>query len=255
MTHGTEHHLEHAEHVKHHAHDPFDRQVAMTMAIVAAVLACASMLSHRAHNETLRLLNEASLLKAEINQSETEVDTLHTQSGIRHTQASDQWNYFQAKKNRSYLYEALADLIPVVAKEPDVKLTAESGNGGPNEKGPKNAAKLAQDWKKKAGQYKKDADDIEKKALALEKEAEELREQAHQKDEKTREHQEEVKQKEEESHHVHTRADWLDYGHLGIELALVLCSIAVLTKQRGFWFSGIGVGILGAIVAGSSFMH
>jgi hypothetical protein len=35
--------------------DPFDRHVAMSMAIVAALLACVTMLSHRAHTETLSL--------------------------------------------------------------------------------------------------------------------------------------------------------------------------------------------------------
>ena len=47
MSHGMEEHLEHAEHAQHAAHNPFDRRVAMSMAIVAAVLACVAMLSHR----------------------------------------------------------------------------------------------------------------------------------------------------------------------------------------------------------------
>ena len=37
MSHGTEEHLEHAEHAQHPVHDPFYRQVAMTMAILAAM--------------------------------------------------------------------------------------------------------------------------------------------------------------------------------------------------------------------------
>src|SRR4051812_34094187 len=71
MAHGTEHHLEEAHHAEHARHDPFDRRVAMTMAIVAAALACVTMLSHRAHNETLK----------------------------NTTEAANQWAYFQAKKN------------------------------------------------------------------------------------------------------------------------------------------------------------
>ncbi len=252
MTHGTEQHLEHAEHIQHHAHEPFDRRVAMSMAMVAAVLACVSMLSHRAHNETLRLLNEASLLDAEVNRIQTEVDILHTQSNVLRTQASDQWSYFQAKKNRLYLYEACAELIVVLAKEQDARPTAGSADTAPNEKAPKNAAKLAQDWKSKVNQYKKEADQIEKEARSFEKQAEGLREKAREKDEETRQKQDEAKMKEAESHHVHQRANWLDYGHLGIELSLVLCSIAVLTKQRSFWYSGISVGIIGAAVSFSA---
>ena len=56
--------------------DPFDRQVAMTMAIIAAVLAGVTMLSHRAHDDSLSLLAEANRLT--------------TASNIHHTEASDQ---------------------------------------------------------------------------------------------------------------------------------------------------------------------
>src|SRR5260370_12310655 len=93
MSHGTEEHLEHAQHAQHAdpaAHDPFFRRVAMTMAIVAAVLACITMLSHREHTETLRLQNEAT---------------------IHHTQATDQWGYFQAQKNREHSYDVSAAIL------------------------------------------------------------------------------------------------------------------------------------------------
>src|SRR5689334_19409112 len=67
---------------------PFDRRVAVTMAIVAAGLACVTMLSHGAHNESLLAQGEANRMQ--------------TQSNIFHTQASDQWNFFQAKNIRFY---------------------------------------------------------------------------------------------------------------------------------------------------------
>ena len=54
MSHGTEHHLEHAEHAQHQAHDPFDRRVAVSMAIMAAVLAGVTLASHRGHTEPAR---------------------------------------------------------------------------------------------------------------------------------------------------------------------------------------------------------
>ena len=95
------------------------------------------------------------------------------------------------------------------------------------------AAKRSEDWRKKAERYKDKADEIEKEARALVSEAEKHMD---------------------ESHHVHHRADRFDYGELGIELALVLCSVAVLTKQRGFWFAGIVSAVVGACVAGSAFL-
>ena len=92
MGHTTDKRLEHAEHTQHHAHDPFDRRVALTMAIIAAILAGVTLLSHRGHTETLRL---------------------STQSNIHHTQATDQWNLYQAKNIRSYEFQAfvMSDML------------------------------------------------------------------------------------------------------------------------------------------------
>src|SRR5437899_7973243 len=84
MSHRPEHHIEHAEHAAHAAHDPFERRVTLSIAITAAVLASVTLLSHRAHNATLHLQLEAN-------------DAF--------SQASNEWNYFQSKKNRLYLYE------------------------------------------------------------------------------------------------------------------------------------------------------
>jgi hypothetical protein len=202
MAHGTEKHLEHAEHAQHHAHDPFDRPVAMTMAMVAAALACVSMLSHRAHNETLKL---------------------HIMANDAITEASDKWGYYQAKKNREYMFAADAALLAVIAKDSSRPDAA------------KQAEKQIADWKSKVDEYKNDTATIEHEARELGEKAKET------------DHEAEV---------IHHRANRLDSGQLGLELALVLCSIAVLTKQRGFWYSGIGVGVIGAIVALSAFfMH
>jgi uncharacterized protein YlxW (UPF0749 family) len=239
MTHGTEHHLHEAEHVQHHAQDPFDRRVAMTMAILAAVLAGVTMQSHRAHNETLRLQNEALALQSEANKLETQVDTLHTK-------ASDKWSYYQAKKNRLYQYEAFAELAGVLPKESNRPPDASSGTAA-DPKGGSAADQLAQKWKGRAAKYQQDADELEKEARHLEEEAQHKRKEIEELDAK-------VEEKKHASGEVHHRANRQDYGHLGLELALVVCSVAVLTKQRGFWYTGIGVGLIGALVAASSFL-
>jgi Domain of unknown function (DUF4337) len=197
MSHGTEEHLEHAEHAQHPVHDPFYRQVAMTMAIVAAVLACVTMLSHREHTETLRLQNEAT---------------------IHHTQASDQWAYYQAKKVREYNFDSSAVILePIAAKAENSKALLAK----------------AEEWKARAQRYEQEAATIQAKAEELTRLAEKLQE---------------------DSEHAHHRADRYDLGELGIELALVLCSLAVLTKRPPFWYVGIVVGILGAVVAGTAVM-
>jgi hypothetical protein len=178
----TAEHLEHADHARHAAHDPFDRQVAMTMAIVAACLAGLAMMSHRAHTDTLRLQAEAS----------------------------DKWNEFQANNIRNHEYAALASLIDVTAAKP----------------GKEDAAgKVQVSWNDKVDNYKT-------KLPKLKEEAE---------------------NKEKESHLFHERSTRFDYGHLAIELALVLCSVAVLTKQRGFWYGGILAGIAGLVIGLTAF--
>jgi hypothetical protein len=197
MSHETEEHLEHAEHAQHPVQDPFYRRVAMTMAIVAAVLACVTMLSHREHTETLRLQNEATIL---------------------HTQASDQWAYYQAKKNREYYYETSSEILKAISNN--------SGNSKP-------PSGTTEDWQKKAEKYKQEAADIQASAEGLAKGAEKMQK---------------------ESEHAHHRADWFDRGELGVEMSLVLCSLAVLTKRSLFWHIGIGFGVLGACVALSAFL-
>ena len=58
----THEHLEHAEHAEHAAHNPYDRRVALTIAVVAAALAGVTLLSHRSHTETLQKQIESEYL-------------------------------------------------------------------------------------------------------------------------------------------------------------------------------------------------
>ena len=196
MSEGTEHHVEEAEHAQHAARNPFDRRVAMTMAIVAAALAAVTLLSHRAHNEVLQ-------------------DQLLAASQI--TKASDQWYYFQAKKNRQYMYEADAALADMIPKDPD---------------GTEKAAAQKQKWRSDAAKYKEETNELQKGAEELGKSADEYHEL---------------------SELAHHRGNFFDFGELGIELSLVLCSIAVLTKRKPFWLIGILVGVVGLAVAMGGF--
>ena len=67
----------------HHAKEPFDRKVAVTMAIIAAVLATVSVGAHIFANEELLLQQ----------------------------QASDQWAYYQAKSGRRYASDVARDTL------------------------------------------------------------------------------------------------------------------------------------------------
>jgi hypothetical protein len=39
-----------------------------------------------------------------------------------------------------------------------------------------------------------------------------------------------------------------------VEIGLVICSITLLTKRRGFWFAGIFIGALGTVMAATGFL-
>ena len=74
---------EHAEHAKH---DPSLAPVTLTMAILAVLVAVASLMGHRSHTEEV----------------------------LKQAQASDQWAYYQAKNIRRHADDVLASLLTVV---------------------------------------------------------------------------------------------------------------------------------------------
>ena len=45
------------------------------------------------------------------------------------------------------------------------------------------------------------------------------------------------------------RADRFDAAEGFMEIGLIICSITMLTKKRGFWFAGMAIGALGVVAA------
>ena len=185
----------------------FDRMVAVTMAIVAAVLATVTMLSHRADNETLLLQSDANRLQ--------------TEAGILHTQATDQWNFYQAKNIRNSQFQGFLGLISALAVKP-----------GPNP----NSSR----WLAEVQKYEKELPEIQAHAQDLSKKATETQRQA--------------QGKLEESYRTHEKGERYDLAELAVELSLVLCSLAVLTKRGPFWYSGMVVGAVGAALTAMAFV-
>ncbi len=70
-----------------HAHNSVQKRISLTMAIVAILLATATLLSHRAHTEEV----------------------------VLQTKVNDQWGFYQAKNIRSHMYEADAKLARLAA--------------------------------------------------------------------------------------------------------------------------------------------
>ena len=200
--------LEQIEQHHHAAHaGGFDRKVAVTMAIIAALLASVTMLGHRAHNHTLQLLGEATRLQAQAN--------------ILHTQATDQWGYYQAKNVRSHEYAAMAAMLKSLSEQSVDKARRDA---------------LTSDWLAKVQQYEsKDLREIETKANHLTHEGE------------LKEH--EAEERVAQSDHEHHRGNWFDLAELAVEIGLVLCSLAVLSKRSLFWFAGMSAGAIGIVIA------
>jgi hypothetical protein len=211
----THEHLEHAEHAEHHAHDPFDRRVAVTMAIVAACLAGISMVGHRTHNQVLQLQGDANRVR--------------TEAAAAEVQKSNFYAWYQSKRNRQAQYETAAGLAKLMPGTADDARTA-----------------AVKGWEDKATSYNepnKDHDSLPEiqaqgaeagaRAEKLHAEASALRE---------------------EAEYVHHQANRLDLAHFGAELALVLCSIALLTKRREFWYAGIVSAVLALAITGSAYV-
>lgn len=59
---------------------------------------------------------------------------------------------------------------------------------------------------------------------------------------------EKAKDLEKERDLISRRADRFDGGEALLEVGLVICSITLLTKRRGFWFTGMVVGAMGVVM-------
>jgi len=63
----------------------------------------------------------------------------------------------------------------------------------------------------------------------------------------------EAKNLEEERDLTVREADRFDGGEALLEIGLVICSITLLTKRKGFWFGGVLIGALGSALAVTGF--
>lgn len=152
-----------------------------------------------------------SVVKVLGHRAHSETLRLQIESNVKHTKESDQWAFFQAQKIRQHLYEGQLKYLDLFAKEK---------NHGPE------VQAVIDSMEKKVTEYQTKADDIQKQANSLLMEGEDLQE---------------------KSIEMHHRTNFFDFGEMGVELALVLCSLAILIRQTGFWYAGMIVALLGVI--------
>ncbi len=65
---------------------------------------------------------------------------------------------------------------------------------------------------------------------------------------------EEAKKLEAERDAAGGREDRYDAGEVILEIALIICSLTLLTKKRVFWISGIALGLVGLVVTVSGLL-
>lgn len=246
----THEHLEHAEHAEHHAGDPFNQRVAVSMAIVAALLAGISMVGHRTHNKVLQLQGDSNRLLGDVNRVLGEANRVGTEAATAETEKSNLFAWYQAKRLRQAQFEiavATAELSPAANEEVRKKVVggwkdkvAEYGtsNRGKDPKNPEgdnlpDLARRGEEAAKRAEALKAEAAKVRGEAVAFRKQAAEKRDDAE---------------------HAHHQADRLDVAHLAAEIGLVLCSIALLTKKRAFWFAGLAAALVAVALAASAYM-
>lgn len=162
------------EHV-HHAKEPFDKLVAGSMAIIAALLAIVSVLGQHFNTEML----------------------LAQQKG------SDEWAFYQAKNIRRYSAQLGQDFLTQM----------------------KASAPAIDKYSKDGARYDKEMKELQEKAKDFEKERDA----------------------------ADTKAKSFHIGEVFLEVAIVLSSLAILTKRRSMYFAGATLAAVGVVYAGLAF--
>lgn len=230
-----------------HAHNSGEKGIGLTMAIVAVLLAIATLMGHRAH----------------------------TEEGLIQGKIVDQWNFYQAKHIRAHEYAAIAEMAALLPNGKDLALKDYKKSlaeecGTPPEHGCTSPAKDSsilqplltpkpttdkEDKEKEQGESARKEPPANDEAVKNNNEANAAKEH----ESKSSDHkpgavniQESAKEMEAERDVVERRANYYDGAELFLEISIVLCSIALLAEMKLFWqlsfittILGIGVALYG----------
>jgi hypothetical protein len=233
-----------------HAHHSGEKGVGLTMAVVAVLLAMATLLGHRAH----------------------------TEEGLLQGKIVDQWDFYQAKHSRAHLYGGLAEIAALLpnpsAKElalKNYKKSLDEECGTPAEYGcnspakdsvilrqllapppSANEGKEGKPEQESSAKHEDSAKNQGKEASSEAKEEHENKASAHKPGAVNI--QEEAKEIEHERDVTQQRANFYDGAELFLEISIVLCSIALLAEMKLFWklsfistILGLGIAIWGMV--------
>jgi Domain of unknown function (DUF4337) len=233
-----------------HAHQSGERGIGLTMAIVAVLLAIATLMGHRTH----------------------------TEEGLIQGKIVDEWNFYQAKHSRAHEYGAMAEVAALLPNGKDLALkdykkSLDEECGTPAEHGcsspardssilrpllaPVSTSDSNEERKEQGESAKKESSANDEVAKEHGKEANSAKEQH----ENKASHkpgavniQESAKEMEHERDIVERRANYYDGAELFLEISIVLCSIALLAEAKLFWKLSFITTILGIGVALFAFL-
>ena len=232
-----------------HAHKSGEKGIGLTMAIVAVLLAIATLMGHRTH----------------------------TEEGLIQGKIVDEWNFYQAKHSRAHEYGAIAELAALLPNGKDLALKdskksqdEECGTPAEHEcNGPaKDSALLhslltpaesSASSKEKSNHETAPTHESPKKSDTIEDHGKEANGANEQHESKSSSHkpgavdiQDSAKEMERERDLIERRANYYDGAELFLEISIVLCSIALLAEMKLFWqlsfittILGIGVALFG----------
>ena len=232
-----EEHMEGAE----HANQSGEKGIGLNMAIVAVLLAIATLMGHRTH----------------------------TEEGLIQGKIVDQWDFYQAKHSRAHQYGAMAEVAALLPNGKDLALkdykkSLDEECGTPPEHGcsspARDSAILRPLLTPESGTESKEERKEQDKAASPEPAVKEDASKEHGKEanaskeqhgDKSSNHKP-AKEMERERDLVERRANYYDGAELFLEISIVLCSIALLAEAKLFWklsfistILGIGVALFG----------
>ncbi|HEY2362565.1 MAG TPA: DUF4337 domain-containing protein [Candidatus Angelobacter sp.] len=231
-----------------HAHRSGEKGIGLTMAIVAVLLAIATLMGHRTH----------------------------TEEGLIQGKIVDQWNFYQAKHIRAHEYGAIAEMAALLPNGKDLALKDYKKSlaeecGTPPEHGCSSPAKDSSILQplltpkpttdKEAKEDKKEQGESAKQEPPVNDEAAKEANAAKEHENQSSSHrpgavniQESAKEMEAERDLVERRANYYDGAELFLEISIVLCSIALLAEMKLFWQLSFITTILGVGVAFFGFL-
>jgi hypothetical protein len=139
-----------------------------------------------------------------------------TRSVMSQTQASDQWAYFQSKSIKGYIYEMQKDKL-------ELELKALGNKAAPG---------LLEDYRAKISGYSGKIAKYDEEKAQIQKEAKGL----------------EAKRDEAQKH-----GQAFGIAVIFLQIAILLSSIAALTKKKLVWLLGVAVGLLGIVYFANGF--